>query len=69
MTTIVNTPASTNEGGGSGLLIGLLLIIGLGILFLYIGLPALRNMGSGGVNVPTQIVMPETVDVNVTQPK
>lgn len=70
MTTIVNTPAPSTEGGGSGFLVGAVLLIGFVLLLLYFGLPMIRNMGPIQVNVPTpQVNVPGKVDVNVTQNK
>lgn len=72
MTTIVNNPAPVQEtdGGSSGLLIGLIVVIGCILVFAYFGIPALKNLGPVQLNVPApQIVMPEKIDVNVTQTK
>lgn len=68
MTTIVNnpTPAPANEtGGGMGMIIGLVVVLVLGYLFIMYGVPALRQMqfGSPQINIPSKI------DVNVTQTK
>lgn len=65
MTTIVNTPASSNESGGStGMIVGLLVLVLVVFLFFYYGLPAIKNvqLGAPQINVPSQI------DVNVTAP-
>jgi len=70
MTTIVNSTTPTNDSGGSGLLIGVIVLIVFGIVFLYFGLPAIRNRGSTQLNVPaTQVVIPGKIDVNVKQSK
>ncbi len=70
MTTIVNSPAPTNDSGSSGFLIGVIAIIGFAILFIYFGIPALRNMGPVQLNIPApQVVMPDKVDVNIKQTK
>lgn len=61
MTTIVNTPAPSNETGGYGLIIGVIVLLFVGILFFYYGLPAIRGMSTPQINVPNQI------DVNVKQ--
>ena len=71
MTTVVNNPApSGDNNGGSSMLIGVVVLIGFVFVLLYFGLPVLRNMGPVQVNVPApQIVVPDKIDVNVTQPK
>jgi hypothetical protein len=66
MTTIINTPPAKKEsGGGVGIIIGLVVLIILGYLFITYGLPAIRQMqfGSPQINIPSQI------DVNINQPK
>lgn len=70
MTTIVNSPTPTNDGGGFGMILGILILIGFGIFFIYFGLPAIRNMQPAQINVPApQIVVPGKIDVNINQPK
>jgi len=70
MTTIVNGTTPTNDSGGFGFLIGIVVIIGFVILFFYFGLPAIKNMGPTQLNVPApQIVVPNKIDVNVKQTK
>jgi hypothetical protein len=69
MTTVVNNPAPVQESGGSGFLVGTILIIGFVAVLLYFGLPAIKNMGPVQVNIPTpQVVMPDKINVNVTTP-
>lgn len=68
MTTIVNTPApapANDSGGSMGMIIGFIVVLILGFLFIMYGVPALRQMqlGSPQINIPSKI------DVNVTQPK
>ena len=65
MTTIVNSPAPTNESNGSGFLLGVIALIGFVFILLYYGLPAIKNMG---VQAP-QINIPNKIDVNVKQSK
>lgn len=66
MTTIVNNPPAQKEsGGGMGMIIGLVVILVLGYLFIMYGIPALRQMQFGS----PQINIPSKTDVNVTQPK
>ena len=71
MTTIVNNPAPSQESsGGSGFLIGVVLLIVFAAVFLYFGIPAIKRMGPIQVNVPApQVVVPDSVDVNVNQTK
>lgn len=70
MTTIVNNPAPTNDSNSSGFLIGIVVIVVFLMLFLYFGLPAIRNMGAIKVNVPApQIVVPDKINVNIQQSK
>lgn len=70
MTTIVNSATPTSDSGGSGFLIGIVAIIGFAILFIYFGIPAIRNMGPIQLNVPApQVVVPGKIDVNVKQSK
>lgn len=68
MTTIVNTPPAT-DSSGNGFVIGAVVIVGLVILFIFAGLPAIRQMKPAQVNVPTQVVVPDKVDVTVDQAK
>jgi len=63
MTTIVNNPAPASDNGSSGLIIGIFVLIVLGLLFFYFGLPAIRRMGS----IQPQINIPSKIDVNVNQ--
>ncbi len=66
MTTIINTPAPSNDSGGAvGMIVGLVVLVVLGYLFFVFGLPAIRQMQSNGV----QINVPSDINVNVTQPK
>lgn len=71
MTTIVNNPApASDNSGGSGFLIGIVLLIGFVAILLYFGLPALKRMGPVQVNIPTpEVVMPDKINVNVNQAK
>ena len=72
MTTIFNNPVPSSDegGGGSGFLVGvLLLIVFVGVL-LYFGIPVIKNMGPIQVKIPdTQVVLPDKVDVNITPAK
>ncbi len=65
MTTIVNTPASSNESGGStGMIVGLLVLVLVVFLFFYYGLPAIKSVQPGS----PQINLPSEIDVNVNAP-
>lgn len=65
MTTVINSPAPSGDSG-IGFLIGALVLVFLGFLFFYYGLPAIRNMGPLKVQIDTsKIVIPNQVDVNV----
>jgi len=68
MTTVVNTPASSgsNNNGNAGLFIGIFILVILGLLFFYFGIPAIKKIGSGQIATP-QIVVPDKIDVNVKQ--
>lgn len=63
MTTIVNSPPSS-ENSSLGLFVGIFVLIILGLVFFYYGLPAIRQMGQ--VSAP-QINVPNKIDVNVKQ--
>lgn len=66
MTTIINTPQAQKEsGGGIGIIVGLIVLLVVGYLFITYGIPAIRQMqlGSPQINIPSQI------DVNINQPK
>lgn len=68
MTTIVNTPSPQGESNGSvGMLLGLVGILLIGYLFFAYGLPAMQStrVGTPEINIPTQVVVPDKVDVNV----
>lgn len=62
---IVNNPGNSNSSGnGMGFLLGIIILIVFVILFLYYGLPMIRQSFS----VP-QINIPNQIDVNVKQTK
>ena len=69
MTTVVNNPAPQSESGQYGFLLGIIVLITLVTIFVFYGLPALRRMGPAQITVPTEIKVPENVNVNVTQPE
>ena len=65
MTTIINNPPSNNDnsGGPMGMIIGIIVLIVLVYLGYVYGLPAIRQMRTPQINVPSKI------DVNVNQTK
>ena len=66
MTTIVNTPAPSNDsGGGMGMIVGLIVLAAIVFLFFVYGLPAIRQMQVG----TPQINIPSKIDVNINQSK
>jgi hypothetical protein len=72
METVVNNPTPVQESvdkGGTGFLIGtIILVIFFGIL-LYFAIPAIKNMGPIQVNVPApQVVVPDNIKVETTTP-
>lgn len=70
MTTIVNSPTPTTNSGGTGFLIGTLILLGFIGIFIYFGIPAMKQMGLFQMNIPTpQVVVPNKIDVNVQQTK
>lgn len=69
MTTIVNNPAQSSDSSGSGILIGVIVLLILGVIVWYWGIPMLRK-GPAQINVPAaQINVPGQIDVNVNQAK
>jgi hypothetical protein len=62
MATIINNPDSSSDGGGAGLVTGIIIAVVIVFLFLVFGLPAIRGNGNRGttVNVPDKV----NVDVN-----
>lgn len=70
MTTVINTPAPVENSGGNGFLIGIIVLIAFVGILLYFGIPAIRRMGPVQLSVPgTQVVVPDKIDVTVTQAK
>ena len=61
MATIVNNPAPDNSGGPMGMIILVIVLLVLGYLGYVYGLPAVRQMGTPQINVPSDI------NVNVKQ--
>jgi hypothetical protein len=71
MTTIVNSPSQPTEGSnGIGFLIGIVILVAVGAMLFYYGIPAINRMKPIEVSVQApQIVVPDSVNVNVVQPK
>ena len=64
MTTIVNSPQPANNSGGPiAIIVALIVLLVLLYLGFVYGLPALRQMKSGG----TQINVPDQIDINVNK--
>lgn len=62
MVTVVNNPQPSDSSGNvMGMIFGLIIVLVLGYLFIFYALPALRQLGTPQINVPSQI------DVNVKQ--
>jgi hypothetical protein len=63
-TNYITTPASNN----TGIIIGFTALIVLGLLFLYFGVPAIRNMNTSQMNTPSPVInLPGEIDVTVNQ--
>lgn len=64
MATIVNNPPSSSDSsGGMGMIVGVIGLVVVAYLFFVYGFPAIRQMGSPQINIPSKI------DVNVQQTK
>jgi len=64
MTTIVNNPPpAENSGGPMGMIIGLVMVIVVGYLFVVYGVPAIRQVQTAS----PQINVPSEIDVNIKQ--
>lgn len=62
MATVINNPPANEEGNGTGFLLGIIALIIFVFLFLYYGLPMIRQSFSG-----PQINVPNKIDVNIHQ--
>ncbi|MFH0773565.1 MAG: hypothetical protein V1922_04620 [bacterium] len=70
MTTVINNPAPAADSGGNGFLMGVIILVGFIIIFLYFGIPAIKRMGPIQLNIPApQVVVPGKIDVNLKQTK
>lgn len=78
MTTVVNNPAPVKENGdrgGSGFLVGVVIIVLFLGAILYFAIPAIKNMKPIQINVPTpqinvetpKVVIPDTTENTPTQ--
>lgn len=65
MATIVNNPPPNNSDSGMGFLIGIIVLVVIGVLFFFYGLPYIQQGMSGGV----QVNVPKDINVNVQQEK
>ncbi len=64
MTTIVNNPPPLNDSnGGMGMIVGIIVLIVVAYIFFMYGLPAIKQIGSPQINIPSKI------DINVQQAK
>jgi hypothetical protein len=68
MTTVVNNPTPTQESGGNGFLIGVVIFVIFVSVLLYFGIPAIKNMGPVQINVPAVQVNVPTPQVNIPAP-
>lgn len=62
MATIVNTPATTDSGNGTGFFLGIVLFIAVIFMLVYFGLPLLQN---ANVGTAPSVTVPGKIDVNV----
>ena len=69
MSTIVNNPTPSSDSGGTGFLIGSVVLVGFVAVLLYFGIPALRNMDPVQVNIPAPQVNVPAPQVNVPAPQ
>lgn len=70
MTTVVNNPAPAANAEGNSFLVGVIVLVGFVLAFLYFGIPAIKRMGPIQMSVPApQVNIPGKIDVNVNQSK
>lgn len=74
MTTVVNntTPTQTPapaENGGTGFLIGAIILAVFVAVFIFYGIPAIRQMGPIRFNVPAPVVNVQSPQVSVPAPQ
>jgi hypothetical protein len=62
MATVVNQPPNQPSDSGMGFLIGIILLLIVGILLIYFGVPALRQQQPAA---PTEIQVPDRIDVDI----
>jgi len=69
MATIVNTPSQVPQSSNNGMwnFLGLLLVVVTIFIFIFYGIPFIRN-SIGNIGTP-QINVPEKIDINVKQTK
>ena len=63
-TTVVNPAPNGGSGNGMGFLVGIIVLIVFAVIFFVYGIPYIQQ-GFGG----TQVNVPDTIEVNVNQPK
>lgn len=72
-TTIVNTPPGQSSGdSGMGFVVGIVILVVLGILFYFYGLPYLRQTSTQDIQVnvpPADINVPSEIDVTIETPE
>jgi hypothetical protein len=64
-TTIINPPSGETTTDGMGYLTGIIVLIILVAIFLFLGLPYIKNMNNHGI----QVNVPKNVDVTVRSTK
>jgi hypothetical protein len=70
MTTIINNPAPAADAGVNNVFIGASVLIGIVLVFVFIGIPMIQRLGPNRISVPPlQVTVPDKVNVNIIQPK
>lgn len=67
MSTIINNPPETENSGGNNVFIIVIVLLVLAAVFVYYGVPAIKTIGTPQINVPTQVEVPDEIDVNINQ--
>ena len=67
-TTIINPSQTDNSAGNAiGLILGLVLLLTVVFLFIFYGLPFIKNLSSSGNGI--QVTVPKNINVNIQQTK